>query len=257
VSFHVIIPVRYGATRLPGKPLLDVAGKPLVQHVYERAVESCAESVVIATDSEEIRAVAEGFGARTCLTSKDHPSGTDRLAEAVVALGFEPEDVVVNLQGDEPLMPPSVIQAVAQDLTSHDNIGLTTVCQRITKIEDLFNPNIVKVVLSKRGFALYFSRAPIPWEQAHFSETPPRMMTGLHYRHFGIYAYRVGFLQQYLSWEPSPLGQMESLEQLRVLWNGQRIHAVVTDEVIEAGVDTPDDLARVRNIFAKRQQKEG
>jgi len=256
VSFHVIIPVRYDAKRLPGKPLLDVAGKPLIQHVYERAIESCAESVIIATDSDEIRSVAEGFGARTCLTSKDHPSGTDRLAEAVVALGYEADDVVVNLQGDEPLMPPSVIQAVAQDLTSHDNIGLTTVCQEITNIEDLFNPNIVKVVLSKRGFALYFSRAPIPWERDHFAQTP-RVMTGPHYRHFGIYAYRVGFLQQYLSWEPSPLGTMESLEQLRVLWNGQRIHAVVTEEVIEAGVDSPEDLERVRDIFSKRQQKEG
>ena len=238
---------------MPGKPLADIGGQPLIQHVYDNAVRSCAESVVIATDSEEVKAVAEGFGARVCLTSSDHPSGTDRLAEAVVALGYEPDDVVVNLQGDEALMPPSVIQAVAHDLTNHDNIGWPPYV-KITDPEDIFNPNVVKVVLNKRGFAIYFSRAPIPWDRDQYSQGQQLTSVGPHYRHFGIYAYRVSFLQQYLSWEPSPLGSVESLEQLRVLWNGQRIHVVVTDEAIEGGVDTPEDLERVRKIIAKRAE---
>lgn len=247
-NFRVVIPVRLGSARLKDKPLADIAGYPMIQHVYNRAVESCASSVVIATDSEEIRKVAEGFGAMVCMTSADHPSGTDRLAEVVVAMDYDDQDIVVNLQGDEPLAPPEVIQQVAEDMTIHDTVKLTTVCEKITDESVLFDPNVVKVILNKRGFAVYFSRAPIPWEQGSFA-AEPKQMQGQHYRHIGIYAYRVGFLAEYLAWEPSPLDQMESLEQLRVLWHGHRIHCVEAAATVPAGVDTPEDLERVRSVM--------
>ncbi len=251
VDFHVIIPVRYDSKRLPGKPLLEIEGKPLVQHVYERGVESCASSVIIATDSIEIKEVAESFGARVCMTSSDHPSGTDRLAEAVEALGYDKDDVVVNLQGDEPMISPHTIQAVARDLTIHDNVGLATVACPIQNAEELLSPHVVKVVLNKRGFAMYFSRAPIPWDRDEFANNPDSpAISPLHYRHVGIYSYRVGFLQQYLAWEQSDIGGMESLEQLRVLWNAQRIHVVVEEKPVTPGIDTEEDLERIRAIFA-------
>lgn len=246
VDFKVIIPVRYGSTRLPGKPLLDIAGKPMIQHVYERAVESGAESVIIATDDERIRKVAESFGAIVCMTSPDHISGTERLAEAVVALGYLEDEVIVNVQGDEPLIPPAVIQQVAQDLVRHENAKVSTLYERIETVEELFNPNNVKVVMNKRGYALYFSRAPIAWDRDHFPLKANQKLETEHYRHIGIYAYRVGFLQEYMEWESSNIEQMEKLEQLRVLWNGGRVHLMPAKEVVPNDVNTEADLQAVR-----------
>lgn len=251
MPFRIIIPVRYASTRLPGKPLEDIAGKPMVQHVYERCLDSGAESVVVATDDEKVRAACEGFGADVCMTSPDNASGTERLAEAVGALGYEDDEIVVNVQGDEPLIPPGLIRQVAEDLTVHDNTKVATLCEEITNPEDVFNPGVVKVVTNKRGFALYFSRAPIPYERDNFAQEP-RVIEGPHYRHIGIYAYRVGFLEEYLQWELSPVGAKEELEQLRVLWNCGRIHVTIAKDSLAAGVDTPEDLERVRQIFAKQ-----
>lgn len=254
VPFKVIIPVRLDSTRLPRKALQDINGEPMIQHVYRRAIESCAETVVIATDSEEIADVAQGFGADVCMTSTDHVSGTDRIAEAVVALGYDEDDIVVNLQGDEPLMPPNLIQQVATDLSRHDHLQLTTLCEPIVNPQDLFNPDAVKVVLSKRGFALYFSRAPIPWDRNTFDAQNAKdaLISDHHFKHIGIYAYRCRFLQQYLEWEQSPLGRLESLEQLRVLWNGQRIHCSIANEVLPTDVNTPEDLEEARKVLAEK-----
>ncbi len=248
--FRVVIPVRLNSTRLPGKPLLDINGSPMIEHVYRRAVESGAMSVIIATDSLEIKSVAEDFGATVCMTSSDHPSGTDRLAEVVVAMDYDDDDIVVNLQGDEPLLPPQVIRQVAEDMDRHA-AAISTVYEKITDIDLLLNPNVVKVVLNKRGFGIYFSRAPIPWEPG-ITQTDHFDLKGPHYRHVGLYAYRAGFLAEYLAWEPSPLDQIESLEQLRVLWQGQRIHCVEASESVPGGVDTPEDLERVRAYLAEQ-----
>jgi len=249
MEFRVIIPVRFDSERLPGKPLLDIGGKPMIEHVYERASQSGAESVVIATDDDRIRESAEKFGAQVCMTSSEHRSGSDRIAEAVVALGYEDDEIVVNVQGDDPLIPPVVIHQVAANLAEHDNVKVATLCEKITDPSDLLNPNIVKVVMNARGYALYFSRAPIPWEQKNFPPTDDVVMNAHHYRHIGIYAYRVGFLQEYVSWEPSEIEEAESLEQLRVLWKGARIHVGIAKESTPNGVDTAEDLERVREIL--------
>lgn len=251
MEFRVIIPVRYASSRLPGKALKDIAGKPMVQHVYERAVTSGAENVVIATDDERIRDAAMKFGATVCMTSADHQTGSERLAEAVVALGYDDDDVVVNVQGDEPLIPPEHIIQVAEDLMNHDHTKVATLCERISNIEDLMNPNIVKVISNKRGFAQYFSRAPIPYEFEGFAKQPMEM-NGEHYRHIGIYAFRVAFLQEYLEWGSCPEEKIEILEQLKVLWHGVKMHVSVCEsEHPPMGVDTPEDLMRVRALMSK------
>lgn len=255
MEFRVVIPVRYNSSRLPGKALLDIAGKPMLQHVYERAVASGAESVVIATDDEKIKKAAEHFGATVCMTSTEHQSGSERIAEAVVALGYPDDDVVVNVQGDEPLIPPALIKQVGQDLLDHDNIKVATLCEPIKQSEDLFNPSIVKVTMNRRGYALYFSRAPIPWVRDQFPlKENQTLEDGEHFRHIGIYAYRVGFLQEYLALEACPLEQMESLEQLRVLWHGGRIHVAIAKEKSPMGVDTEEDLEKIRRIIAKKEK---
>jgi 3-deoxy-manno-octulosonate cytidylyltransferase (CMP-KDO synthetase) len=248
---HVIIPARYASTRLPGKPLADVAGKPLIQRVYERAQQSGARRVVIATDDERIRAVAESFGGEACMTSAEHRSGTDRIAEVIERLRIPADDIVVNLQGDEPMMPPALLRQVAGALATHAEAVVATACHAIHGREEFLNPNVVKVVFDDQGYALYFSRAPIPW--------PRDAMTGRveapinAWRHIGIYAYRAGFVGRYAGWAPCPLEEAEQLEQLRVLWHGGRI-AVCESEVIPgAGVDTPEDLERVRAAFGAGQ----
>lgn len=248
MGFRVVIPVRYESPFLPGRPLLDIAGKPLVQHVYERSVESGAESVVVATDDQRVVKAVEAFGGHACMTSSEHASGTERLAEAVVAMGYDPDDIVVNVQGDEPLIPPKVIHQVAQDLTAHDNIKCATLCEPVEDVATLFNPDIVKVVMNKRGFALYFSRAPITWERGNFKRKEP-LMEHVHYRHIGTYAYRVGFLEEYMEWEHCQIEKMESLEQLRILWNCGRIHVSLSKEKVPLGVDTPEDLEKVRALL--------
>lgn len=252
IEFRVVIPVRYDSTRLPGKPLIEINGKPMMQHVYERAIESGAANVVIATDNEKIRKVAEAFGATVCMTSKEHHSGTDRIAEAVVAMGYEDDDIIVNLQGDEPMMPPVVIHQVAQDLAKYENARVATLYEPIKSIEELFDPNNVKVVMGKRGYALYFSRAPIAWERDNFSlQEIKGRLKGKHYRHVGLYAYHVKFLQEYMEWEPSPLEEMEKLEQLRVLWNGGRVHVTKAKQMVPIDVNTEEDLKKIRNIMKK------
>lgn len=249
MDFHVIIPVRYDSVRLPGKALIDIAGKPMIQRVYENALNSGATDVVIATDDKRVADAAESFGASVCITSPDHDSGTERLSEAVLALGYEDDEIVVCLQGDEPLIPGKVICELAEDLGEHNNVKVASVCQPMTDVDELFNPNVTKVVMNQRGYALYFSRAPIPWERDTFSDKKAVALNGHHFRHIGLYAYRVGFLQEYVEWGSCDAEALESLEQLRILWQGCRIHMVVTKNNLPSGVDTEEDLKRVRDCF--------
>ena len=251
MTFRVIIPARYASTRLPGKPLLDIGGKPMLQHVYERAEESGAIQVVVATDDVRIRDAVEGFGGELVMTSDEHRSGTDRLAEAVTKLGYGDDEIVVNLQGDEPLMPAALVRQVATGLEQAQSAEMATLCTRIHTAAELFDPHVVKVVMDHSGYALYFSRAVIPWDRDAFSVSTEELPEGAeHYRHLGIYAYRVGFLKGYNQLESCHLEEMESLEQLRVLWHGDKIHVSVSSELPGHGVDTEDDLARVRELLA-------
>ncbi len=247
MTFRIVIPARYAATRLPGKPLLDIAGKPMIQHVYERAMESGAEQVIIATDSALIAKAVEKFGGEACLTAESHQSGTDRIAEVAEKLSFLASDIIVNLQGDEPMMPAAVIRQVADNLAQYSEASMATVCAKIDTAAELFDPHIVKVVKDKRDFALYFSRASVPWDRDAFASTTEVLPKGsVHFRHIGIYAYRTGFLKEYSQWPVCALETMESLEQLRALWNGHCIHVAEALEVPLAGVDTEKDLALVR-----------
>ena len=250
MSFSVVIPARFGSTRLPGKPLLPIAGKPMVQHVWEQAGRSAADQVVIATDDERIQEAAAAFGAAVCMTSDSHPSGTDRLQQVAAEFGWDGDHIVVNVQGDEPLIPPAVIDQVAHNLAVHGRAGIATLCEAITDPEELANPNAVKVVADADGMALYFSRATVPWPREHFREGREGMPSGQWWRHVGIYAYRTRFLHQYISWPPAPLEQLEQLEQLRALYHGVPIHVERAVEVVPGGVDTQADLDAVRSRFA-------
>lgn len=251
LGFHVIIPARYASTRLPGKPLLDIAGKPMLQHVCERAMESGARTVTVATDDARIHAAVESWGAQACMTSADHTSGTERLAEAARCLGLTDEDIVVNLQGDEPLMPPQLLAQVARILQGDHGADMSTLCTRIHTAAELFDPHVVKVVMDRVGNALYFSRAVIPWDRDAFAVTTEELPAqAIHYRHLGIYAYRVGFLADYIEKQSCELERMESLEQLRVLWHGGRIHVAEAEQLPGHGVDTAEDLERVRKLLS-------
>lgn len=255
MSFSVVIPARYASSRFPGKPLADLAGKPMLQHVYERACESEAVRVIIATDDERIAHVAQNFGAEVCMTSGDHPSGTDRLQEVVHKLGFYADDIVVNVQGDEPLIPPRIINQVAHNLMALPMAGIATLSEPIETVDALVNPNVVKVVTDHQGMALYFSRAPIPWPRDSFMSEVGRstMPEGFSWqRHIGLYAYRVKLLNDFVRWPPAPLEQTECLEQLRALWNGVGIHVDAADETPPAGVDTPEDLERIRQLLVRK-----
>ncbi len=245
-GFKVVIPARYASQRLPGKPLLDIAGRPMIHHVYDRACESGAEEVVIATDDERIASAARKFCDRICMTSTAHVSGTDRIAEVASRLGWTEETLVVNLQGDEPLMPPSLLNQVAGTLEQHPAAAMATLAVPLEDPAHLFDTNVVKVVTDRDGYALYFSRATIPWKRDTFAKTAvPKTdwLTGV-LRHLGIYAYRAGFLTGYAELPVAPIERMESLEQLRVLWNGDRIAVDIAAHVPPAGVDTAEDLAR-------------
>lgn len=245
-DFLVVIPARLGSTRLPRKPLADIGGKPMVIRVAERAKLSLAQSVVVATDSPEIQAACDEHRIECLLTSADHPTGTDRIAELAQLLKLHSEALIVNVQGDEPLIPPELINQVASTLAEHQECAISTVAVPITDISEINNPNVVKVVLNRSGEALYFSRASIP-----FVRDPQANQKIEHLRHLGIYAYRADFLQAYARLEPAPPEQAEALEQLRALWNGYRIAVHTTSEAPPAGVDTPEDLARVRQILAR------
>lgn len=248
MSFVVIIPARYASTRLPAKPLADIAGKPMIQHVYERARQSAAARVVIATDDQRIADAVTAFGAEVVMTDVNHESGSDRLNEAASRLQLAADTIVVNVQGDEPLIPPAIIDQVANNLARNAQCGMATLSCSLDGPQQLFEPSVVKVVADKNGRALYFSRASIPYSRKHFPETPADLTPWQ--RHIGIYAYRVSFLQQFVRWAPAPIEQLESLEQLRALWNGASIHVEPALQVPPAGVDTPDDLARLRRLLA-------
>jgi len=251
VSFTVLIPARYASTRLPGKPLMDIAGKPLVVRVAERAQASGADRIVIATDDERIRAAAEQHGFDAILTHANHATGTDRLAEAAVALELDDKAIVVNVQGDEPLLEPTLIREVADELRSHGDASIATACHPIDDLQDAFNPNVVKVVLDHAGYALYFSRATIPWARDAFAAKRDKLPLGLPlYRHYGLYAYRVGFPRHYPSLTSAQIERFEALEQLRALWHGHRIVVRITTGTPAPGVDTQEDLDRVRALYA-------
>ena len=251
MSFAVLIPARYASTRLPGKPLSDIAGKPMVVRVAERAHASGAQRVIIATDDERIRDAASQHGIDAILTRSDHPTGTDRLAEAAVQLKLDDRAIVVNVQGDEPLLEPSLIKGVAEELRSHADASMATACHVIEDPTEAFNPNVVKVVLDHAGYALYFSRATIPWARDAFASGREKVPRGLPlYRHYGLYAYRVGFLRHYPSLAPAQIERFEALEQLRALWHGYRIAVRITVGTPAPGVDTQEDLERVRALYA-------
>ncbi|EAX4258112.1 3-deoxy-manno-octulosonate cytidylyltransferase [Salmonella enterica subsp. enterica serovar Oranienburg] len=244
MSFVVIIPARFSSTRLPGKPLVDINGKPMIVHVLERARESGAERIIVATDHEDVARAVEAAGGEVCMTRADHQSGTERLAEVVEKCGFSDDTVIVNVQGDEPMIPAVIIRQVAENLAQRQ-VGMATLAVPIHSAEEAFNPNAVKVVLDAEGYALYFSRATIPWDRDRFAKSLETVGDTC-LRHLGIYGYRAGFIRRYVSWKPSPLEHIEMLEQLRVLWYGEKIHVAVAKAVPGTGVDTADDLERVR-----------
>jgi len=245
MGFVVIIPARLASTRLPNKPLADLGGKPMVVRVAERARESGAERIIVATDHADIAAACAAHGIEACMTRADHPSGTDRIAEVARTLGLAADAVVVNLQGDEPLIDPALLAACAARIGA--DVPMATCAHPLSNADDAFNPNVVKVVLDKNGRALYFSRATIPWHRDGFAGDRASLPAGyVPLRHIGLYAYSNAFLQQYPQLEAAPLEAIEALEQLRVLWHGYPIAVHVTAEAPHAGVDTPEDLARAR-----------
>ena len=249
--FRIVIPARYASTRLPGKPLADLGGKPMIVRVLERVQVAGAAETLVATDHEGVRDAVQAAGGAVVMTRPDHPSGTDRLAEVAALRGWADEDVVVNVQGDEPLIDPAVVVAVARALAADAEAAIATAAHAIHDPAEVFSPNVVKVVCDAAGRALYFSRAPIPWARDAWGEggrdLPPALPV---LRHVGLYAYRVGFLRRYASLEPSPLEHWEALEQLRALWHGHRIRVLELAQAPAAGVDTPQDLERVRAFFA-------
>ena len=250
MHFRVVIPARYASSRLPGKPLADIGGQPMVLRVLERALQAGAESVVVATDDARVQQAVEAAGYQALMTSPDHQSGTERLVEVAETLGWADDTLVVNVQGDEPLIDPLLIREAARQLVLHDDAVMATLAHPIHDHADFINPNVVKVVADEAGYALYFSRAPIPWPRDAFAaqQAMPHELGAL--RHIGLYAYRVGFLRTYASLISSPLERYEMLEQLRVLGHGYRISLGITPTAPAPGVDTPEDLARVRGLFS-------
>lgn len=250
MGFRVVIPARWASTRLPGKPLADIAGKPMVVRVAEAAAGSGAEEVLVATDDRRVAAACQAHGVTAVMTRDDHPSGTDRLAEVAAARGWPAELIVVNVQGDEPLIAPALIRQVAEALASDTGAAMATAAHPLTDIAEFLNPNVVKVVTDERGRALYFSRAPIPWPRDAFAATRDVLPAGLPARrHIGLYAYRAEFLLRYERLSPTSLEQWESLEQLRALAHGHAIHVVDCVSAPAPGVDTPEDLLRARRAF--------
>jgi 3-deoxy-manno-octulosonate cytidylyltransferase (CMP-KDO synthetase) len=262
-DFVVIIPARYASTRLPGKPLLDIAGRPMVIHVAERARASGAAETVIATDHADIVNAARRHGFDAAMTRPDHASGTDRIAEVALARAYPPERVVVNVQGDEPLIDPGLIRHVADELATHTDAAIATACCPIADVAQVVTPHVVKVVLDAKGYALYFSRAPIPFardawvstgnsQSTAFAAAFNKVPAGLPiYRHIGLYAYRASFLNRYGTLARAPIEEFEALEQLRALWHGFRIKVAVTREAPHPGVDTAEDLERTRALLSR------
>jgi 3-deoxy-manno-octulosonate cytidylyltransferase (CMP-KDO synthetase) len=251
VGFKVVIPARYGSSRLPGKPLLKLAGKPMIAHVCERAKEAGAEEIIVATDDERIFQAVRSLGFNAVMTGNSHQSGTERIAEVARLCGWAENQIIVNLQGDEPLIPPLYIDQVANALAEQTLAGIATLAAQINDAEEIFNPNSVKVVLNKAGYALYFSRAPIPWDRETAGQPSGKMP---YLRHIGLYAYKVDFLKRYCLWEASVLESVEALEQLRILWHGEAVFVKTVDRTPAAGVDTEADLVRVEQVLLANRQ---
>ena len=249
LSYHIVIPARFGSQRLPGKPLLDVAGKPLIQRVYECALQSDADTITVATDSQKILDAVESFDGRVCMTREDHLSGTDRVAEATQLLGLADDSLVLNLQGDEPLISPVLINQVARELLNTPEAMISSACCPIQSLAEYEDPNVVKVVRNQRQLAAYFSRAPIPWIRDDESKGPADMHWCEARRHLGIYAYRVGYLIRFCELTPAPTEVTEKLEQLRALWHGDTIVVCDASEIPGPGVDSRHDLRRVTEYF--------
>ncbi|MDO9105939.1 MAG: 3-deoxy-manno-octulosonate cytidylyltransferase [Methylovulum sp.] len=249
-AFKVVIPARYGSTRLPGKPLLEIAGKPMIAHVCERAQEAGAETIIVATDDDRILQTVTALGFTAVMTHPDHQSGTERIAEVAELCDWGADDIIVNLQGDEPLIPPAYIRDVANALAGQQQAGIATLAAEIIEPQEIFNPNAVKVVLNNAGYALYFSRAPIPWDRDCFTVAGGKPSGKIPYlRHIGLYAYTVAFLQRYCRWDASLLESIESLEQLRILWQGEAVLVKTVAKTPPAGVDTLADLLRVEQLL--------
>jgi len=246
MAFVVVIPARFASSRLPGKPLADIQGQSMIQRVWRQAQQSGASRVVIATDDERVASHCHSFGAEVCMTSASHNSGTERLAEVVSLLKLADDEVVVNVQGDEPFIPPAIIRQVADNLAGQHKANMATLAVALHDNEEIQNPNVVKVQTDKDGYALYFSRSVIPFDRDQAFQA---QLATIYRRHIGIYAYRAGFIRLYVSWPPSQLEQIECLEQLRVLWQGQSIHVATAVEPPAMGVDTPADLDKAR-LFA-------
>ncbi len=245
-QFTVIIPARFGSTRFPGKPLVEIEGKPMIQHVYERAQEAGASRVIVATDDGRIVDAVEGFGGQYCMTGVEHESGTERLAEVIQRESISSQEIVVNVQGDEPFIPAQNIRQVANNLAENTLAQMATLSTPIDDAEEVFNPNAVKVITDQSGYALYFSRSPLPYDRSRFmNQTKIDSVGDFHQRHIGIYAYRAGFIKQYIRMAISPLEQIESLEQLRVLWHGEKIHVANAEMPPPVGIDTPEDLDKL------------
>jgi len=252
LPFIAVIPARYASTRLPGKPLADIAGRPMVAWVAERARASGASRVVVATDHEAVAAACRALAIEVCMTSPECASGTDRLAEVAARLGLADDAVLVNVQGDEPLIEPELVRATAQLLHGKPEAAMATVCHPLTDLAEVVNPNVVKVVLDGQGHALYFSRAPIPWARDDWAAGCSVLPAGLPvFRHVGLYAYRVAFLKAYPGLSRPAIEVHESLEQLRALWHGHRIVVLTVEQASPPGVDTPEDLERVRRLLGK------
>lgn len=251
MSFTIIIPARFESSRLPGKPLKDIHGKTMVQWTWERAKAAGAKRVIVATENADVKAVCESFGAEVFLTRDDHQSGTERIAEVIDLAGIDGDEILVNVQGDEPMLPAELIHQVAHGLEEHPEIPMATLCETIEDIETVFDPNAVKVCTDVANRAINFSRAPLPWSRDSFAGDTKILPSNWTYkRHIGLYAYRAGFVKQYVAWPECELEHVEKLEQLRVLWHGEKI--LVLNALCDAGVgvDTPADLERVRALLA-------
>jgi len=251
MSFTIIIPARFDSSRLPGKPLMDIHGKPMIQWTWQQAQKSGAERIIIATECEQVKAVCEAFGAEVCLTGDQHQSGTERIAEVIDLAKISGDDIIVNVQGDEPMLPSELIHQVAGGLEDHPEIPMATLCEPIEDVATVFDPNAVKVSRDFANRAINFSRAPLPWSRDSFAEANKTLPENWAYkRHIGLYAYRAGFVKQYVAWPECELEHVEKLEQLRVLWHGEKI--LVLDALCDAGVgvDTPEDLDKVRVLLA-------
>ncbi|WP_373018753.1 3-deoxy-manno-octulosonate cytidylyltransferase [Thiomicrorhabdus sp.] len=254
MAFTVIIPARFESSRLPGKPLMEIEGKPMIEWTWLQAKKSGANRVIIATESRDVQHICESFGAEVCLTADHHQSGTERIAEVIEIADIQGDEVIVNVQGDEPMLPPELIHQVADGLLAHPEISMATLCEPIEDVETVFDPNAVKVSRDVANRAINFSRAPLPWSRDTFSQTIKTLPDNLAYkRHIGLYAYRAGFVKQYVSWPECALEQVEKLEQLRVLWHGEKI--LVLDAFCDAGVgvDTEADLQRVRLLMQRKK----